>query len=200
VAEIHFFRWRGQSLLNFRQNFQISYTPPFALEKTVFSPLLGQNFRKFINFPWRWGVFAFWLPCQSGWFAFWGVPLPLKFRPWTQTRVGDDISQDVIWNGKARSTDRRWTRGGSNLICKERCRFSMGWCMREPYCPLSYAVFIMVLGSLRCRQRVRLRACFRIAWTEADKIYISPEHTFHRSNLGYSVKITFLCCNTESRT
>jgi hypothetical protein len=27
--------------------------PPFALEKTVFSPLLGQNFRKFVNFPCR---------------------------------------------------------------------------------------------------------------------------------------------------
>jgi hypothetical protein len=49
----------GQSLLNFRQNFQISDIPgggaPLALEKTVFSPLLGQNFRKFVNFPWRWG-------------------------------------------------------------------------------------------------------------------------------------------------
>jgi hypothetical protein len=46
-----------QSLLNVRQNFQISDIPPppFALEKTVFSPLLGQNFRKFVNFPWRWG-------------------------------------------------------------------------------------------------------------------------------------------------
>jgi hypothetical protein len=35
-----------QSLLNVRQNFQISDIPPppFALEKTVFSPLLGQNF------------------------------------------------------------------------------------------------------------------------------------------------------------
>jgi hypothetical protein len=44
-----------QSLLNFRQNFQISdIPPPFAVEKTVFSPLLGQNFRKFVNFPWRW--------------------------------------------------------------------------------------------------------------------------------------------------
>ena len=41
---------------------------------------------------------------------------------------------------------------------------------------------------------IRLNACFRIALTEADKIYISPEHTFHRSNLGYSVKTTFLCC------
>jgi hypothetical protein len=31
-------------------------------------------------------------------------------------------------------------RGRSNSICKEGCRFSMGWCMREPYCPLSSAV------------------------------------------------------------
>jgi hypothetical protein len=44
VAEIHFFRGGGQSLLNFRQNFQISdIPPPFALEKTVFSPLLDQK-------------------------------------------------------------------------------------------------------------------------------------------------------------
>ena len=42
----------GQSLLNFRQNSQISdIPPPFALKKTVFSPLLGPNFRKFVNFP-----------------------------------------------------------------------------------------------------------------------------------------------------
>jgi hypothetical protein len=33
----------GQSLLNFRQNFQISDTPPPT-------PLLGQNFRKFVIF------------------------------------------------------------------------------------------------------------------------------------------------------
>jgi hypothetical protein len=33
-----------------------------------------------------------------------------------------------------------------------------------------------------------LKACFRIALTEADKIYISPEHNFHRCDLGYSVK------------
>ena len=38
----------GRSLLNFRQNFQISDNPsPFALEKAVFSPFIGQNFRKF---------------------------------------------------------------------------------------------------------------------------------------------------------
>jgi hypothetical protein len=45
VAEIHFFLWGvggGQSLLNFRQNFQISDNspPPTSLEKTVFNPLL----------------------------------------------------------------------------------------------------------------------------------------------------------------
>jgi hypothetical protein len=32
------------------------------------------------------------------------------------------------------------SRDGSSLICKEGCRFSLGWCMREPYCPLSSAV------------------------------------------------------------
>ena len=47
---------------------------------------------------------------------------------------------------------------------------------------------------------VRLKACFRVALTKADKIYISHEHTFHRSDLGYSVKIAFLCCKTESTT
>jgi hypothetical protein len=42
----------GRSLLNFRQNFQISDNPPpqFALEKAVFSPIIGQNFRKFVIF------------------------------------------------------------------------------------------------------------------------------------------------------
>ena len=52
VAEIHFFRWGAKppkfptKLSNFRHT-----PPPFALEKTVFSPLLDQNFRKFVNFP-----------------------------------------------------------------------------------------------------------------------------------------------------
>ena len=32
------------------------------------------------------------------------------------------------------------SENGSRFICKEGCRFSMGWCMREPYCPLSSAV------------------------------------------------------------
>ena len=38
----------GGSLLNFQQNFQIADNPlpPFALEKAVFGPRLGQNFRK----------------------------------------------------------------------------------------------------------------------------------------------------------
>jgi hypothetical protein len=41
---------------NFGQNFQISDvpptpSPPFALEKTVFSTLLDQNFQKFVHFP-----------------------------------------------------------------------------------------------------------------------------------------------------
>jgi hypothetical protein len=42
----------GQSLPNFRQNFQISDNPPppFALEKAVFSLLLGKKFRKFVIF------------------------------------------------------------------------------------------------------------------------------------------------------
>jgi hypothetical protein len=49
LAEIQFFAGGGAKppkfptkLSNFRQ------TPPFALEKAVFSPLLGQNFRKFV--------------------------------------------------------------------------------------------------------------------------------------------------------
>jgi hypothetical protein len=48
---------------------------------------------------------------------------------------------------------------------------------------------------------IRLKACLiRIDLSEADKIYISPEHAFHRGDLGYNVKITFLCCKTDSRT
>jgi hypothetical protein len=38
--------------------------------------------------------------------------------------------------------------GGSSLICKEGCRFSMGWCMREPYCPLSSAVCNATISTL----------------------------------------------------
>jgi hypothetical protein len=37
---------------------------------------------------------------------------------------------------------------GSSLICKEGCRFSMGWCMREPYCPLSSAVCNATIPTL----------------------------------------------------
>jgi hypothetical protein len=39
-------------------------------------------------------------------------------------------------------------RSGSSLICKEGCRFSMGWCMREPYCPLSSAVCNATIPTL----------------------------------------------------
>jgi hypothetical protein len=39
-------------------------------------------------------------------------------------------------------------RGGSSLICKEGGRFSMGWCMREPYCPLSSAVYNATIPTL----------------------------------------------------
>ena len=39
-------------------------------------------------------------------------------------------------------------RGGSSLICKEGCRFSMGWCTREPYCPLSSAVCNAAIPTL----------------------------------------------------
>ena len=41
---------RVRSFLNFRQNFKFQTTPPppFALEKAVFSPLKGKNFRKFV--------------------------------------------------------------------------------------------------------------------------------------------------------
>jgi hypothetical protein len=52
VAEIHFFRWGGGAKFPTKlSNFRHPPPPPFALEKIVFSPLLGQNFRKFVNFP-----------------------------------------------------------------------------------------------------------------------------------------------------
>jgi hypothetical protein len=38
--------------------------------------------------------------------------------------------------------------GGSSLICREGCRFVMGWCMREPYCPLSSAVCNTTIPTL----------------------------------------------------
>jgi hypothetical protein len=37
--------------------------------------------------------------------------------------------------------------GGSSLICRGGCRFSMGWCMRKSYCPLSSAVCYHYLRS-----------------------------------------------------
>ena len=41
-----------------------------------------------------------------------------------------------------------YVRDGSSLICKEGCKFSMGWCMREPYCPLSSAVCNATIPTL----------------------------------------------------
>jgi hypothetical protein len=38
------------------------------------------------------------------------------------------------------------------LICKEGCRFSMGWCIREPYCPLSSAVCNTTIPTLLLSQ------------------------------------------------
>jgi hypothetical protein len=37
--------------------------------------------------------------------------------------------------------------GRYSLICKEGCRFSMGWCMREPYFPLLSAVCNATISS-----------------------------------------------------
>jgi hypothetical protein len=47
-----------------------------------------------------------------------------------------------------RSPTELLNAGGSSLICKEGCRFSMGWCMREPYCPLSSAVCNATIPTL----------------------------------------------------
>jgi hypothetical protein len=65
VFQFNSIQWRkftfsgggGAKPLKFPTTFSnVRHTPPpFALEKTVFSPLLSQNFRKFGNFPWRWG-------------------------------------------------------------------------------------------------------------------------------------------------
>ena len=38
--------------------------------------------------------------------------------------------------------------GESSLMCKEGCRFSIGWYMREPYCSLSSAVCNATIPSL----------------------------------------------------
>jgi hypothetical protein len=47
VAEIHFFRWGGGGK---PPKFPTTPPPPFALEKAVFSSLLGQDFQKFVIF------------------------------------------------------------------------------------------------------------------------------------------------------
>jgi hypothetical protein len=43
----------------------------------------------------------------------------------------------LIFNCLLDSSPQIEIMGGSIFICKEGCKFSMGWCMREPYCPLS---------------------------------------------------------------
>jgi hypothetical protein len=40
------------------------------------------------------------------------------------------------------------TKASSDVICKEGCRFSMGWCMGEPYCPLSSAICNATIPTL----------------------------------------------------
>ena len=47
VAEIHFLRWgdKASKISDKTFKFPTNIPPPFALKKTVFSPLLGQNFR-----------------------------------------------------------------------------------------------------------------------------------------------------------
>jgi hypothetical protein len=49
-----------------------------------------------------------------------------------------------------------WPKSESNLICKEGCRFSMGWCMREPYCPLYSAVCNATIPTLPLFERPNL--------------------------------------------
>jgi hypothetical protein len=53
----------------------------------------------------------------------------------------------LLWSNHFRS-ERVANRGGSSLLCKEGYRFSMGWCMREPYCPLSSAVCNATIPTL----------------------------------------------------
>jgi hypothetical protein len=72
-------------------------------------------------------------------------------RPWIFVFKFKDIQRlssfvrTLIYNGNWWSHE---SKGGSSLICKEGCRFSMGWCMREPYCPLSSAVCNATIPTL----------------------------------------------------
>jgi hypothetical protein len=55
--------------------------------------------------------------------------------------------------------------GGSSLICREGCRFAMGWCMREPYCPLSSAV---------CNTTIPTLPLFEMAESACSPVDVTP--------------------------
>ena len=61
-----------------------------------------------------------------------------------QARSARDVNFPVRLLGAVGLT----CRGGSSLNCKEGCRFSMGWCTREPYCPLSSAACNATIPTL----------------------------------------------------
>ena len=82
------FRWWGggakppkfpTKLSNFRQP-----PPPFALEKAVFSPLLGQNFRKFVIFR------------EGGGGGGGRPPAPPRFPPLSVTSLLRLVSQSLL--------------------------------------------------------------------------------------------------------
>ena len=61
---------------------------------------------------------------------------------------------------------------GSNFNCKEGCKFSMGWCAREPYCPLSSAVCNATIPTLPLFEMAE-SACSPFCYVLHDLLFIS---------------------------
>jgi hypothetical protein len=89
-----------------------------------------------------------------------------------------------------------WCRSDANPV-------SCNWGLRSRYKSTVCASVGSEYGTEYANTVESLFFHFSIALTDADNIYISAEHTFHRRRATldtvYSVKITFLCCKTESR-
>ena len=94
----------------------------------------------------------------------------------------ENILKDVWKNGIYLGI--RNSRGGFSLVCKERCRFSTGWCMREPYCPLCYVVCDATIPTLPLFEMAK-SACSPFSYV-----------------LHYLLSIKFIssCCSTHSNS